>query len=69
MITHAGMGMSSDRQARFHAERTPETTFQWVFGYRGNESYSGILEGTEWMGECRHHYFFSHIPFHAVTSL
>ena len=47
------MGDPSDRQARSQSQEVVDT-YQWVFGYRSNESYygiGGVLEGTEWMGE------------------
>ena len=50
MVTDGAFSQPSDRQARFHAELETNDVYQFVFAYRGNESYSGFLEGTEWMG-------------------
>ena len=51
-MTDGAFSQPSDRQARFHAELDSDNSvYQFVFAYRGNESYGGLLNGTEWMGE------------------
>ena len=49
MVTDGAFGGPSERLAEFNSARAP--TYQYVFGYRSNVTYDGILEGTDWMSE------------------